>query len=420
MDEGERERLRPLGRNAERYQEFVEGLPFLAEAADDLGLWGISSIEHHFHSEGYEVGPSPGIIATYLAGLTKRVKVGQLGYTMSAQSPLRVAEETAVIDHLTKGRSFVGFSRGYQARWTNVLGQHLGTCATLSPAGFTEERLAGLSDAQLALERENDKLNRDVFEEQVDLVLDAWTKESLQYRSNRWELPYPFDEGIEWGMASVTERLGAPGEIGADGRVHAISVCPAPYTKPHPTVFVASNASVETVEYCGRKGFIPTYFSSVGRAAKFGQAYVEQAAAAGHEYVLGENQALVRWVQFGETNEAARQAVQDYDVEIYKNLYQPLTPSMPFRPDDAVQSVLDSGLFSAGTADEVRADFVQQWDELPAEYVVLIYHYSQMPKERVVEGLEQFMTHVKPSLDDMTDYRAMHAEVPVRSTTGGV
>ena len=39
---------------------------------------------------------------------------------------------------------------------------------------------------------------------------------------------------------------------------------------------------------------------------------------------------------------------QDYDVEIYKNLYQPLTPSMPFRPDDAVQSVLDSGLFSAG------------------------------------------------------------------------
>ena len=78
--EGERERLRPLGRNAERYQEFVEGLPFLVEAADDLGLWGISSIEHHFHSEGYEVGPSPGIIATYLAGLTKRVKVGQLGY----------------------------------------------------------------------------------------------------------------------------------------------------------------------------------------------------------------------------------------------------------------------------------------------------------------------------------------------------
>ena len=41
---------------------------------------------------------------------------------------------------------------------------------------------------------------------------------------------------------------------------------------------------------------------------------------------------------------------------------------------------------------------------MPAEYVVLIFHYSQMPKERVVEGLEQFMTSVKPSLDEMTEY----------------
>jgi len=274
----------------------------------------------------------------------------------------------------------------------------------LSPEGFTEERLAGMSAVQLAQERENDRLNRDVFEEQVDLVLDAWTQDSLNYRSNRWELPYPYDEGIEWGMASVTKRLGAPGEIGANGRVRAICVCPTPYTQPHPTVFVASNASVETVEYCGGKGFIPTYFSSIGRAAKFGQAYVERAKAAGHNFALGQNQALVRWVQFGKTNEAARQAVQDYDVEIYKNLYQPLTPSMPFRPDDAVQSVLDSGLFSAGTPEEVRAEFVQQWEEMPAEYVVLIFHYSQMPKERVVEGLEQFMTSVKASLDEMTEY----------------
>ena len=160
--------------------------------------------------------------------------------------------------------------------------------ATLSPEGFTEERLAGMSAAQLAQERENDRLNRDVFEEQVDLVLDAWTQDSLNYRSNRWELPYPYDEGIEWGMASVTKHLGAPGEIGANGRVRAICVCPTPYTQPHPTVFVASNASVETVEYCGGKGFIPTYFSSIGRAAKFGQAYVEHARAAGHNFALGQ------------------------------------------------------------------------------------------------------------------------------------
>lgn len=402
--EAEREQLRPLGRNNERFQEFLEGLPYISQALDDLGVWGVSSIEHHFHSEGYEVGPNPSIIATHLASLTKKTRVGTMGYTMSAQNPFRVAEDVALFDHITRGRSFVGFSRGYQSRWTNVLGQHLGTRATLSPEGFGDHRLKMFDQAQLAQERENDRINRDVFEEQMDMVIDAWTKDLVEYRTDRWQVPFPYDEGIEWGMAEATKRLGAKGEIGPDGRLRGVSVCPAPYTRPYPPVFVASNASQQTVEYCGRKGFIPTYFASIARAAQFGAAYVEQAKAAGQNLALGQNQALVRWLQIGKTTEAARQAISDYDVEIYKNLYRPLTPSMPFREEDPVQSVIDSGMFQAGTAEEVRDDFVKQWEQLPAEYVVLIYHYAQMPKEKVVENLEAFMKTVKPAIDPMTEY----------------
>ena len=103
---------RPIGRDAARYQALIRDLPTLARAADDLGLWGISSIEHHFHSEGYEVGPNPGLWDAYWAAMTTRVRVGQLGYTMSAQNPFRVAEDVAIIDHLSGGRSFCGFSRG--------------------------------------------------------------------------------------------------------------------------------------------------------------------------------------------------------------------------------------------------------------------------------------------------------------------
>jgi alkanesulfonate monooxygenase SsuD/methylene tetrahydromethanopterin reductase-like flavin-dependent oxidoreductase (luciferase family) len=404
VNEDERQRLRPLGRNTERYQEFVEGLPYIAEAADDLGVWGISTIEHHFHSEGYEVGPNPGIMAMHIAGLTKRVRVGQLGYTMSAQNAIRIAEDTALLDQLTRGRCFVGFSRGYQARWTNVLGQHYGAKATLSPAGFNAAALGALSEEQLRREFDDDRHNRDVFEEQVDLVLEAWTKDSIRWNSANWQIPFPYDDGIAWPMASVTARLGAEGEVGTDGRLRSASVCPAPYTTPHPSVFVASNASQETVEYCARKGFVPTYFSSIGKAAKFGHAYTDHAMRAGRPFHLGQNQALVRWLQIADTNEAARKAIADYDLEIYKNLYRPLTPALPYNDDDPVQSVLDSGLFSAGTVDEVKADFVRQWSELPAEYVVLIYHYSQMPKEALVANLTSFMTEIKPELDAMTIY----------------
>src|SRR5690348_14536765 len=51
----ERVLRRPLGRDRELYQSTLAGMHDLARAADDLGLWGISTIEHHFHSEGYEV-----------------------------------------------------------------------------------------------------------------------------------------------------------------------------------------------------------------------------------------------------------------------------------------------------------------------------------------------------------------------------
>ena len=44
---------------------------------------------------------------------------------------------------------------------------------------------------------------------------------------------------------------------------------------------------------------------------------------------------------------------------------------------------------------------MRQWRELPAEYVVVIYHYAQQPKESVIEDLRQFMREVKPALDDV-------------------
>ncbi|MGH7776768.1 MAG: LLM class flavin-dependent oxidoreductase [Candidatus Dormibacterales bacterium] len=402
--EEERAALRPIGRNSERYQQVIEGATEVVRAADELGFWGVSTIEHHFHSEGYEVGPSPGLLDAYWAAVTKSIRVGQLGYTMGAQNPIRVAEETAILDHLTKGRCFVGFSRGYQARWTNILGQHLGSRATLSPAGRSEEQKAALGAEELAAQMQDDNINRQIFQEQIEMVLEAWTQDSVEHNTGRWQIPYPYETGIAWGMSDATRRLGAPGEVGPDGRLRRVSVVPAPYTKPYPKVFVASNASQETVEYCGGKGFVPTYFSGIGRAGKFGQAYVDRAGEAGLSFALGENQALVRWMQIGDTAEDARRAVAEYDSEIYVNLYKALTPMMPLDPADPVQSALDCGLWMAGTVDEVRSQFVEQWRELPAEYVVLIFHYAQQPAASVIQNLELFMRHVKPALDELTEY----------------
>jgi alkanesulfonate monooxygenase SsuD/methylene tetrahydromethanopterin reductase-like flavin-dependent oxidoreductase (luciferase family) len=406
-NEEEREALRPMGRDSERYHALLPGLHELVRSVDDMGFWGVSGIEHHFHSEGYEVGPSPGILNAYWAAITKQVRVGALGYVMSAQNPLRVAEETAILDHLSGGRYFVGFTRGYQARWTNVLGQHLGSKATLSPSGMTAERRAALGEAEIERLRADDRTNRDIFEEQVDLVLRAWTEESIEHKSDRWEIPYPHEDGIAWKMAA-TQHLGAPGEMDESGRLRRTSVVPAPYQRPHPPVFVPATGSRETVEYAGIRGFNTLYFTPIERAAEYGGAYVKAAQTADRDARYGQNQALVRWLQIGETSEEARQAVIDYDVEIFRNLYNGLTP-MAYDDGDPVKSVVDSGLWATGTASQVRDHLVEQWKRLPAEYIVIVSHYAQQPLESMRRTLELFMSEVKPALDELS----VHEEAPV-------
>jgi alkanesulfonate monooxygenase SsuD/methylene tetrahydromethanopterin reductase-like flavin-dependent oxidoreductase (luciferase family) len=392
----ERKTLRPIGRNVERYQQVLAGWHDVIKAADRLGVWGVSTIEHHFHSEGYEVGPTPGVMNAYWAAITERVHIGQLGYVMSAQNPIRVAEEVAILDHLTRGRCFVGFARGYQARWTNILGQHLGARATLSPRGADAEVLSGLTEAERSRRFSDDDVNRAIFEENIDLTMRAWTQDSIT-ANGRWQIPYPIDEGVPWTM-TATRDFGAEGEMDVDGRIKRISVVPAPYTKPHPPVFVSSNASRETIEYCAPRGFIPAYFSPISRASDYGRAYVDAAADVGSSYQLGENQALVRWLQLGSTTAEARQAVERYDVDIFRDLYAATTP-MTLSAHDLVESVIASGLWLVGTPTEVRAQLLDQWRQLPAEYLVLIFHYAQQPAKSVIENIEIFMREIKPALE---------------------
>lgn len=415
-NEAEREALRPIGRNADRYQDALTGWHEIVQAADELGVWGASCIEHHFHSEGYEVSPAPGIVNAYWAAITKNIRVGQMGYVMSVHNPIRVAEETAVIDHLSKGRSFVGLARGYQARWTNTLGQHIGSVATLSDHSADDEK------------------NRKIFEEQVDMLVEAWTNDSIQHESDLWQVPYPQPSGTPgWWMGEWTKRLGAPGEMGDDGNLKRISVVPSTYQKPHPPVFVASNASVETVRYAAHKGFIPNYFTNIDRALAHAEAYVDAAKEDGNAYALGQNQSVVRWMQIAEDTAGARDAMALYDADIWKHFYAPLfekglakdsgdtlfddgrpkgTPPDATR-ESLVDPMLATGLWNSGSLADVKQQFIDEWTKVPAEYITLIFHYAQQPKESVIENLTLFMEEIKPELDKLTaHYEQVEAATP--------
>ena len=391
----ERAALRPLGRNRERYQDTLDGWHDIVQAADDLGVWGFATIEHHFHSEGYEVGPNPGVLAAHWAAITKNIRVGELGYVMSTQNPFRIAEEAAIIDHLAKGRSFVGFARGYQDRWTNIVGQHLGSRAAHSD---------GSAD---------DTLNREIFEEQVDLVLKAWTQDSIEHNSPRWQVPYPYEQGIDWWMAESTKWLGAPGEIGDDGNLRRISVVPKPYQDPHPPVLIASLGSPRSVEYAARNDFIPVYFGPRERTIEQGPAYQRIAKETnGKDYAIGEHMCLVKNVEIGANEQDVYNKMAKHDSDIWMHFINPLLKVLaPDKalPDNAsmdmiVDNMRNADTFVAGTVDQVRDQLVREYQELPSEYFTVIMHYAQHPKEDVIRTLETFMKEIKPALDEATPY----------------
>src|ERR671934_1384497 len=113
----ERRDLRPIGRNNERYQQMLDELRQLVVLAEEAGFDVFATTEHHFHSEGYEASVAPLMLYTDLAARTQRIKFAPLGLVLPSWDPLRVAEEIAILDNLTRGRLYVGFARGYQDRW---------------------------------------------------------------------------------------------------------------------------------------------------------------------------------------------------------------------------------------------------------------------------------------------------------------
>jgi alkanesulfonate monooxygenase SsuD/methylene tetrahydromethanopterin reductase-like flavin-dependent oxidoreductase (luciferase family) len=383
-DRTDRERKRPLGRNSELYHRVLHESLDLVKAIDEMGVWGISTIEHHLHSEGYELGPNPGVLNAWWAGQVKRAYLGSLGYVMATRDPIRVAEETAILDHMTKGRFFVGLTRGYQARWTNILGQSIDAVATLSDGGADDAR------------------NREIFEERTLMLMQCWMQESVAAKQPHYEIPYPYETGVRgypaWRSASTA---GAPGEVGPDGSIRRVSVVPSPHTRPYPPVFVAMSGSASSIPFLARHGFRPTYFTSLENVEQFARLYVDEGRAAGLPYALGERQNLVRWIHVGRSDQEFRDKLLRYDYEMYANFYTAFFPKLPhFADADAtLQSMKESGIFLGGTVEQLKQQWRHIYATIPAEYITLIWHYAQCPKEVVLEELDTFMTKVLPELD---------------------
>jgi alkanesulfonate monooxygenase SsuD/methylene tetrahydromethanopterin reductase-like flavin-dependent oxidoreductase (luciferase family) len=133
----------------------------VSQLMDDLGYHALWTAEHHFQREGYEVLPNLIQLGLWLATQTRRLKFGCAFNVLPMWHPVRLAEDYAMADIVTGGRVIMGVGRGYHSREVESFG-------------------APVID-QAA--------NRELFEEQVEILLKCFNEEAFSHRGKHYTIP---------------------------------------------------------------------------------------------------------------------------------------------------------------------------------------------------------------------------------------
>ena len=391
----ERARLRPIGRSTERYQMMLDELRKLVILADELGVDAFSTTEHHFHTEGGEVSVNPVLLYADFAARTKRITFAPMSIVLPTADPIRVAEDIAILDQLTKGRVAVAFARGYQKKWMKVLGQGA-------------ESATGQGD-------KGDTANRDIYDEKLEIVQKAWTEDCFSYDGQHYKVPFPY-EGIDgWAAPEWTRAYGASGEIDDAGVIRKIGVVPRPYQHPHPPIWAPFTLSEKSLIDCARRGIMPWVFEASPQGfLKWAQLYQSEANKAGHELKLGQRLGAVRAITIGKTREEAfdlAARTTGYEYHHYFNLFgfgevfrvpdDTAKPPLKFKDEyAATQRMIDRGYQLCGTVDDVKkqlAALVKCHGDGDLEWISWNFFYQgTVPWQVQADQLELFVTKVLP------------------------
>ena len=211
----------------ERYPPdlLMEGWREQATLFDQAGFTTIWIGEQHF----WISAPNPVLINTHLATHTKRLRVGQSACVLPDWHPIRLAEDLALLDNMTRGRLDVGVARG-----VNTL------------AGITFN-----ADA----DRRDQARNYALFSETLDVLIKAWTQDAFVHEGRFYNFP---PRG--WFEPGPRIYSDDPAHYAPDGELIAMPVRPKPYQKPHPPIWQAAD-STASYAFAAERGHAATCLS---------------------------------------------------------------------------------------------------------------------------------------------------------------
>ncbi len=275
------------GQNPNFYQRGLRDGARLIRQLEELGFDFVAFSEHHFHVEGLEVSNNPILLGSWAAGLTKTLRIGQMGTVLPARNPILVAEDLAMLDHFSEGRMFAGFARGYQARHVRTIGQKYNAFSTAP------------NDPEY---QEHDRINRELFQENIDIIRRAWREPLFSHHGEHWDIP---PKGISWDHPA-TRRL-AQGMVDARGEVTQIGIAPQTLQDPDAIeIMVPFTMSAETIEWCAREDARPILFTPIPEYVRGAlDGYHKAANEAGRDVPWGAGVGHFREIVVADTDEEA-------------------------------------------------------------------------------------------------------------------
>lgn len=264
--------------SSEHLNTVFEKAEAIAQVLDENNYDTFWFAEHHFQREGYECIPNDMMLGLHLAHLTKNLKFG-CGFNVAPMwHPLRMAEDFATADILTGGRIIFGVARGYHTREVEVFG-------------------APMLDADA---------NRELFEEQVEIMFKAFNNESFSHQGKHYTIP-----------PEVPYR-------GYD--LKEITLVPRPANLPvecWQPVVSASPRGLDFMAKHGIKGVIGGGAAAGGAASNVVKAWQEAQARYGRIQELGEDLIFGFSFHIAETEEKAIDEARLYFEENMK-MFGPL------------------------------------------------------------------------------------------------
>ena len=329
----------------ERDHEIIHSTLQDAVRAEEIGLDAVWLTEHHF--DGTVAYADPLVFAGAVAARTNRVKIGFAVVEMALHHPVRLAVQTALIDHLSQGRLIVGTGRG---------------------SIFNEYEYIGFG---VTLEQ-----GRDMIPEAEELLIKAWTGEDVDHQGRYWKSAFP-------------------------------ELRPQPYQRPHPPLVraCATEGSLKAMAGIGRPILIgiqtidtlrqrlELYRDSMSNAG-FGEEAVEEA--------LDQTWAQ-RGLYVGESDQEAQEVAAEALSRSTHHLLQARikynpggeTHVPPGQPTRAAE--IPEVAFLAGTPGRV-AEQIAELKEAGVRNLLMNMNVGQMPRKLVEKSMRAFGEQVLPAV----------------------